>query len=45
VLSDRYRDYVEEAERDRQPPDPRRGFAILGQHEREIRSRQAATDD
>ena len=45
VLSDRYRDYVGEAERDRQPSDPRRGFAILGQREREIRSRQEAADN
>ena len=45
VLSNRYRDYVAEAERDRRPPDPRRGFAVLGQREQKIRSRQKAADN
>ena len=45
VLADRYRDYVEEGERDRQPADPRRGFAILGQREREILAKQQAADN
>ena len=45
VLCDRYDDYLEEAERDRQPPDPRKGFAILREREEAIlRNAQQAKD-
>ncbi|HYD13885.1 MAG TPA: hypothetical protein VEC11_13635 [Allosphingosinicella sp.] len=45
LIVDRYRSYLEERERDRQPPDPRKGFAFLHQREEEIRRAAQSAQD